>query len=362
MKIIKNLHIIHKDKFDKEFIKFINSNFEKEDHFFLVIHLPNTKKYDLVEEEDSNILNFKFKKSKKIFFRKFFLALQVLKFYKILYCLSKKSKKIFFHSIADYQMLFLYIFKNFLKKSYYIIWSTEKSKYESNYLFNKVVKYVKGNFKGYITLMKGDFDLIKKWYGAKGKLYLSFTYPSNFYKKINLERIEKKEIVIQVGNSAQVCNNHLEILEKLKKFKNQNIKLYCILSYGNDGGDNYLTEVIATGKNIFGDKFIPINNFMGHSEYLTYLAKIDIAIFAHNMQKAFGNISSLLSMKKTVYLKESVSTFETLKEMGVEIKSFDRFIDLEKFNENILENNRRVMEENFSEEKLIEQWKNMLEN
>ena len=48
--------------------------------------------------------------------------------------------------------------------------------------------------------------------------------------------------------------------------------------------------------------------------------------------------------------------------MGLEIKSFDRFIDLEKFNENILENNRRIMEENFSEEKLIEQWKNIFEN
>ena len=71
MKIIKNLHIIHKDKFDREFIEFINNNFKKEEHFFLLIHLPNTKTYDLVEEEDSNILNsmekhkdiFSFKKS-----------------------------------------------------------------------------------------------------------------------------------------------------------------------------------------------------------------------------------------------------------------------------------------------------------
>lgn len=362
MKIIKNLHIIHKDKFDREFIEFINNNFKKEEHFFLLIHLPNTKTYDLVEEEDSNILNFKFKKSKKIFFRKFFLALQVLKFYKILYCLSKKSKKIFFHSIADYQMLFLYIFKNFLKKSYYIIWSTEKSKYESNYLFNKVVKYVKGNFRGYITLMKGDFELVKNRYSTTGKLYLNFTYPSNLYKEINLKKIEKKDLTIQIGNSAQVCNNHLEILEKLKKFKNQNIKLYCILSYGNDGGNTYLTKVINVGKNIFGDKFIPITNFMTHSEYLNYLAKIDIAIFAHDTHKAFGNITSLLSMKKTVYLKEKVTTYQTLKEMEIKVRSFDKLVDLEEFDENTLENNRKIIEENFSEEKLIEQWKNIFEN
>ena len=361
MKDVKYVHIIPDDKFDKEFIEFINKNFDSEEHFFLVVsnNKIKSKKYSF-----SNVQVFNYTIYNNFIMRILNIPFELLTFFFELYKLIKKAEKVFFHNIDNKEMLFLFLFRKFLNKSFWIIWGTSDSglPYERKTIFNRVIKYVKGNFKGYITLMKGDFDLIKKWYGAKGKLYLSFTYPSNFYKKITLENLEKNEIVIQVGNSAQVCNNHLEILEKLKKFKNQNIKLYCILSYGNDGGDNYLTEVIATGKNIFGDKFVPIINFMGHSEYLTYLAKIDIAIFAHNMHKAFGNISSLLSMKKTVYLKESVSTFETLKEMGVKIKSFDRFIDLEKFNENILENNRRVMEENFSEEKLIEQWKNIFEN
>ena len=48
--------------------------------------------------------------------------------------------------------------------------------------------------------------------------------------------------------------------------------------------------------------------------------------------------------------------------MKIEIKSFDRFTDLEKFDENTLENNRKIIEENFSEEKLKEQWKNIFEN
>jgi 4-alpha-L-fucosyltransferase (fuc4NAc transferase) len=356
MKIIKNLHIIHKDKFDREFIEFINNNFKKEEHFFLLIHLPNTKIYDLVEEEGSNILNFKFKKSKKIFFKNFFLVLQVLKFYKILYCLSKKSKKIFFHSIADYQMLFLYIFRSFLKKSYYAIWSTEKSKYEDNYLFNKVVKYVKGNFKGYITHIKGDYNIIKERYGAKGDYFDCFTYPSNLYKKIKVSETSIKTgstLNIQIGNSAQMCNNHIEILEKLKKFKDKNIKLFCILSYGNDGGNIYLNEVIKTGKKIFKDKFVPILNFFPHSEYIAFLNKINIAIFAHNTQKAFGNIISLLSIKKTVYLKESITTYKALSKLGIKLKSFDKLEDLTLFDTKILENNQKIIMERFSKERLI---------
>ena len=101
---------------------------------------------------------------------------------------------------------------------------------------------------------------------------------------------------------------------------------------------------------------------MTHSEYLNYLAKIDIAIFAHDTHKAFGNITSLLSMKKTVYLKEKVTTYQTLKEMGIKVRSFDKLVDLEEFDENTLENNRKIIEENFSEEKLIEQWENIFEN
>ena len=101
---------------------------------------------------------------------------------------------------------------------------------------------------------------------------------------------------------------------------------------------------------------------MEFDKYMKFISLLDIAILAHNQQQAFGNIISLLSMKKTVYLKEEVTTYETLKEMGIEIKSFDKLVDLEKFYENTLENNRRIVEENFSEKKLIEQWKNIFED
>lgn len=360
MKIIKNLHIIHKDKFDKEFIEFVNSNFEKEDHFFLVIHLPNKKKYDLIEEKDSNILNFEFKNHKNMLLRKVFLAIQVIKLYKVLFFLSIKSRRIFFHSIADYQILFLYIFRNFLKKSYYAIWSTEKTKYENNHIFNKIVKYVKGNFRGYITHIRGDYEIMKERYKAKGERFDCFSYPSNLYKEIKLNKrkdISKNILNIQVGNSAQICNNHIEILEKLEKFKDKNIRLYCILSYGNDGGDEYLNKVIETGKKIFKDKFIPVIDFLPSLDYINFLSEIDIAIFAHETQKAFGNISSLLSMKKTIYLKENTTTYNFFRELGVKIKLFDELEKLEKLDDITLEKNKKLIMEKFSKKRLIEDLK-----
>lgn len=358
---MKYLHIMRNDKFINPFIDFINKNFSKEENTFFI--MDGLETIEVLNEKNVKRYISKGRNLKGIL-KKVILLLQLPILYIKLFNYCKKSEKIYFHALSDPRLIFfLFIFRCYLKKSYWLMWGADLYSYndrKKKSFFYNIEDYVKENIKGYISYMEGEFRLVKKWFKAKGDFYYSFFYPSNLYKEIDLKEIEKKELWIQIGNSADSSNNHLEILEKLSKFKDMNIKLFCILSYG--GSEEYKKQVIGRGSELFKDKFFPILNFMEFKEYMSFLSSLDIAIFAHNRQQGFGNITSLLSMKKTVYLKESVSTFETLKEMGVEIKSFDRFIDLEKFNENILENNRRVMEENFSEEKLIEQWKNVFEN
>jgi 4-alpha-L-fucosyltransferase (fuc4NAc transferase) len=356
MKKIKNLHIIPNDKFNKEFIEFINKNFDKEEHYFLLISVPSSKVYNITEDRNSNVLNYEFKTPKRSTFRVPLLAVELIKVYKILYSYGKKAEKIFFHDASNYQVLFLYFFRTILKKSYYMIWSTEKSKYEEKILFNKIFKYVKGNYKAYLTFLKGDYEIFQREYSAKGNLYYCF-YPSNLYKEMGESpKKNEKTLYIQIGNSAQTCNNHIEILKKLEKYKDKNIKLICPLSYGNDGGDDYLKKVTELGKEIFEDKFLPMLDFLPYQDYLNLLNKIDIGIFAHNMQKALGNITSLISMKKTVYLKENTSTYKTFLDMNIKIKSFDNFNLLELFDEEILENNKKILKENFSKEKMKKEW------
>lgn len=362
MKKIKNLHIMPNDKFNKEFIEFINKNFDKEEHYFLLISVPSSKVYNISEDTNSNVLNYEFKTPKKSILRAPLLAIQLIKFYRILYSLSKKAEKVFFHDASNYQIPFLYIFRGILKKSYYLIWSTEKSKYEKKFFIGNMFRYVKGNFKGYITMLEEDYEIIKSDYKATGELFRCFAYPSNIYKKINLKEMEKETLYIQIGNSAQLCNNHIEIFNLLEKYKNENIKLFCILSYGDEGG---LENIINYGKNIFGEKFIPITEYMEYSKYMEFLSKIDIAIFGHDIHKALGNITSLLSMKKTVFLKRKISTYKTLSDLGIKLKEFkllEKTDELKKFSDDILENNKKLIEKNFSENALVEQWKNIFEN
>ena len=102
-----------------------------------------------------------------------------------------------------------------------------------------------------------------------------------------------------------------------------------------------------------------MTEFLEYSKYLEFLSEIDIAIFAHDRQQAFGNITSLLSMKKTIYIKEEISTYETLINLGINLKSFDKFENLEVLDEELLENNKRIIKEYFSEKKLKEQWENI---
>ena len=217
-----------------------------------------------------------------------------------------------------------------------------------------IEKFVEKYFKGYISLMEDEYFIIKSETKCEGKFYKSFSYPSNLYKDIELKEEIKEELYIQVGNSAQSCNNHLEIFQKLKPYKNRKIKIFCILSYGDEGDKK---NIILKGNEIFGEKFIPIVNFMNLEDYIEFLSKIDIAIFAHNMQKGFGNITSLIGMKKTVYLKQEVPTYKELSNLGIKVKSFNKFENLEKLDNDILEKNQQIMKERFSKKKLKEEWK-----
>jgi hypothetical protein len=109
----------------------------------------------------------------------------------------------------------------------------------------------------FITYLKGDFEYLKTWYGAKGEYHECFMYPSNIYKEYNVNFKKDNALNIQI-----------EVLEKLRKYKNENIKVYVPLSYGGD--QSYADAVVSKGKEIIEDRFIPILNFMQFKKYLNF--------------------------------------------------------------------------------------------
>lgn len=335
------------DKFSLSFKEFIKVNFDNDNHTFIILG-------------DTLIIN---EKKGMEFIRKPKRINSLIEFNKCLY----KSDKILVHGLFLGSLILIFILQPWLlKKSFWCIWGGDlyyykyRTKSFKSNLYELFRRFVIKNLHGLITQIKGDYELAKEWYGAKGKYYYSFMYPSNLYKEYDLSKIEKEsgKTYIQVGNSACETNNHIDVFEKLSKYKYENIEIICPLSYS--GNEEYIGQVIESGYKIYGkDKFIPITDFMPFDEYLELLAKVDVAIFNHQRQRGLGNIISLLGLGKKVYIREEITTWQFCVDHGLKVYSAKgNFDDLfEEMDNDIKQKNIDYMKTKFSKEKLIADWK-----
>lgn len=124
----------------------------------------------------------------------------------------------------------------------------------------------------------------------------------------------KKIKIIQVGNSADPSNEHLEVFEWLRRYVNEDMEVHVPLSYGFVGQEEYREEVLRRGREIFGEKFRPLNSLLGPAEYNLYLATVDVMIFNHKRQQGFGNMVISLYLETKMYLRPGVSTWDYLTE------------------------------------------------
>jgi hypothetical protein len=321
------------DKFIPPFIEFVNSNFNKQEHLYIILGRKNEKFGKL----DANNILFINKKIKII------TLLQYL----------YKSDKIIIHGLWHEIFIKLLFFQPWLlKKCYHVMWGGDFYFPEKHSWFKKQVIKKMGHF---ITYIKGDYELVKKWYGAKGKYHECFMYTSNLYKELEVEKSTHDTINIQVGNSADATNNHIEVFQKLSKFVDKNINIYVPLSYGDA---NYAKMVSEKGYEIFGDKFKPMLDFMPYEQYLKFLGKIDIAIFAHKRQQAMGNTITLLGLGKKVYMRSDVSQWELFNKKNIKV------YDIYNFNLDIccnekLEKNKDIIKNYFSKKNYLYQLKKL---
>lgn len=336
------LHVARNDKFIPPFIDFLEEHFDD----FITRHefwiSGDKKSYPIVARPNIN-----FPEENSGFIKQLELARRM-----------QKSEKIILHGLFDISFVkFLSMQPWLLKKCYWVIWgkdlySYKLSKRTSGWYRNEVFRrIVIKRFGHLVTYVEGDVNLARQWYGAKGQYHECLMYSSNLYKAYDVPHKEHTTINILVGNSADHSNNHLEVFEKLIKFKEQNIKIYVPLSYGDQ---THVKTVLKAGREIFGDKFIPLLEFMPFQNYLALLGEIDIAVFAHKRQQAMGNTITLLGLGKKVYMRDDVTPLAIFSDLG--IKVFDvKNLDLTPMTEEYMSNNIEIIKANFSEGKLLQQ-------
>lgn len=334
------MHIAPLDKFIPLFIQFVNSNFDNVKHrFFVLKTIKEQEQYQLPKNINNVYLITGYFKNVFAFFRHLY-----------------QSEKIMIHGLFSRALvLLLFLQPWLLKKCYWVMWGGDFYFPEKQSWLKKQVIKRMGHF---ITYIKGDYELVQKWYGANGEYHECFMYSSNLYKEYNIKPKEHDTINIQLGNSADPTNNHIEVLQSLVRFKDENIQIFVPLSYGNK---DYAEEVIAKGQEIFGNKFMPLTDFMPFEAYLEFLSEIDIAIFAHKRQQAMGNTITLLGLGKKVYMRSDITPWQLFEDIDVRI--FDvKNIEIELINEQTKKENQQKIKEYFSTENYLQQLKNLFGN
>lgn len=334
------LHIAHAEKFIEPFIEIIETHFDVTKHHF-VVKINN--QYLVTAKRHVTLIEPTIPKWKEFLIYSF-------RFH--------RADKIILHGIFDHKTLFiLFIQPWLLKKCYWVIWGGDLYNYQyrgkifrSNQ-FEIIRSFVIKRIGNLVTYIKGDYELVKKWYGATGKFHECFIYPSNLYKDYDIPQKSGNSINIIVGNSSDPTNNHFEILDKLEHYKEQDILIYCPLSYGDP---KHAEQVIEHGTTLFGDKFIPLLEFIPFEKYLVLLGQIDIAIFAHKRQQAMGNIITLLGLGKKVFMRRNITTWELFNSIDVKIFDFNS-LEVSLIDKATKRYNQRKIRQYFSKNNYLQQ-------
>jgi hypothetical protein len=344
------LHVAMLDKFIPPFVNLIKEEFEGQEHKFWFV--GSIEEYPL-EVRDSVYV------CRGGFFNKLWSYARLL-------TQLHRARKVMLHGLFDINMITMLVLCPWLlHKCHWFIWGGDLYQYTNarktwfasiKEVLRRFVIHRMGHL---VTYIEGDIDLVREWYGAKGIYHECIMYLSNVVDPNIVtapkEHIEKSCLNILLGNSADSSNNHIEALERLLAFKDQSIKIYAPLSYGDQA---YAKKVISQGKEWFGDKFVPMTDFMPFDYYLEFLKSLDIAIFNHQRQQAMGNTITLLGMGKTVFMRSDVSHWRFLSGLGIKLNDVEN-LTLKLINSKESYENSRIVRSYFSKKTLTNQLSNI---
>ena len=304
----------------------------------------------------------------------------------------RQSENIFIHNLTEEMSGILFGFKG-KAKILWIIWGTDlydylpinlydhytlklKDKLDNNLLsmlirfyysfWYNIRKLVIKNLDYVISAHSGDVKLLKKYFKTKAECYSKLIYinPIDFENEVGIidEKFNFKKNgtkFLLLGNSGTPTNNHLDIMIRLSKMKEQNFEIICPLSYGNP---IYITKIVEKGKMLFGDRFVPLLEFLNPDIYIKILKQIDLAVMYHNRTQGLGTIRVILCLGKPVCMKKT-SAFFHLVEKGVSIfppEDLEGLILNEiELTEAMAKNNKKIILQNYSVKSTISSIKNL---
>lgn len=333
------LHIVPPSKrMMNTYFRMLREHFPLEEHRFLFIDQCKESESELFDYENVGELQGENSKERlKDFFRECNRA-DVVLWHGIMYGAKK--------------MLPLFYSRKLRKKSVWIMrgldlynWKCE-TKFSLRYrLINSMNYFIRKHLPYVVAITPADEEIYHRQFGYKAKCRcVVYPFAKEAFVMMDHFDAERKrdngEKFILVGNNAYTFNRHLEALESMSKFSEENLKLYIPLSYGNDWYDkesDYKSRVAEAAEEIFGSEKIEIlNKLIDTDQYTNLLMNMDVAVIASNRQNALGNIFRLLYVGNKVYLSRDNPMYQYFLTEGIDVYdvdtisscSYDEFIEM----------------------------------
>ena len=298
-------HLVFEHEYIQLFNNFIDSHFDIENHVFIV--------YDHSSIGYKKEFNLKNSRYLKLCDGR---------------CLAelRSASAIIVHGLFYEQVVDLLVtHKELLSKTAWMLWGGDLYIYRqlgtellSEELESKRREVI-SNLRWIVCAVKEDYNLACSIYSSHADYlygFYSMTIDFDYLDKIRPASCTSGQLKIMVGNSATASNNHEGALSSLSRFSNDDIQVYCPLTYGDTEYANFIVKI---GTSLFGNKFHPMYDSIPFNQYANFLASIDIGIMNHDRQQGLGNIFCLLYLGKKVYMRTNISSYSALTNRGVHL-------------------------------------------
>ncbi len=328
------LHIIIPSKrMMNTYIRMIREHFSVEEHCFLFYEKCEDSERELLGY--GNVIELTGSRRDKV---------------KRLYKECRDADVIIWHGLilSFRRMLPIFFRPSILRKSAWVMrgldlynWKNQNNTIRA-FIENYVNRSVRKRMRFVVYIFPPDKDVYETQFGKKSELYFA-PYPMSKKAFEDMDRFnanvsrDNGVFFIQVGNSSFPYNNHLNTIDSISKYSQENIKVFIPLSYGNAGNDyieNYQQQVKDRAYEIFDNRVEVITKLMPPEKYNQFLMNMDIGIFNSVRQNALGNIIRLLYIGNKVYINPHNPMYKYFISEGITVHdaselghiSFEEFI------------------------------------
>ncbi len=234
---------------------------------------------------------------------------------------------------------FLFAFPSLMEKSVWVEWNADLYvwEYPETSLRNRIKNYMNRKIRQRFRYMGGTFPVdiaeYKRQFGEKARCF--YTPMPNPYKGASqlIETIRavkppegtKYTPMVQIAHNAFTFNNHVYLMNLLKRYAQEDVRFFLPISYGmygingQYGSKLYSKTVKRCARQILGDKAVILEKNIPFEQYLKVLWTVDVAVFDFDRPCGLGTLRILLLMGKKIYLPSGSPYYEFLRSQGLPV-------------------------------------------